>query len=75
LELNTFQIIKLDAFSELIICDAASLLNREETDTVDIVDNIRFHISNFVQTFSDLEDANKKHRLLDDLLEDLNINA
>lgn len=55
--------------------DARNVKGREETDTVDIVDEIRYYISSFVLTYSDMEEANEKLRLIDDLLEELDIEA
>lgn len=53
--------------------DAANVKGREETDTIDIVDEIRYYISSFVMTYSEMEEANEKLRLIDDLLEELDV--
>lgn len=67
--------IHSEDFKELVLEDARNVKGREETDTVDIVDEIRYYISSFVLTYSDMEEANEKLRLIDDLLEELDIEA
>ena len=62
-------------FEDLVKADAAQVSNRQETDSVDIIDDIRFHITNFVQTYGEMEDANEKLKLIDDFLERIDIDA
>ncbi|BFZ10387.1 hypothetical protein BsWGS_13425 [Bradybaena similaris] len=69
------KVIHSEDFKELVLEDARNVKGREETDTVDIVDEIRYYISSFVLTYSDMEEANEKLRLIDDLLEELDIEA
>lgn len=71
----SWQVIHSEDFKELVLEDARNVKGREETDTVDIVDEIRYYISSFVLTYSDMEEANEKLRLIDDLLEELDIEA
>ncbi len=51
--------------------DADNLQQRHETDSIDIIDEVRFYITSFIQTYSEMEEANDKLKLIDDLLEDL----
>ncbi|XP_072305829.1 ankyrin repeat and BTB/POZ domain-containing protein 1 [Eucyclogobius newberryi] len=60
-------------FAELIKEDAASVKGRHETDSVPLVDDIRYHISSNVQTYSAIEEASQKHMALEQLLCDINI--
>jgi ankyrin repeat/BTB/POZ domain-containing protein 1 len=69
------QIIDTEEFKELVIRDAAEVHKREDTDTIDIIDDIRHHITSTICTISQVDDANEKLRLIDDLLEDLGLDA
>ena len=62
-------------FAEFIHEDATSVKGREETDSIPIVDDIRFHITNFVQTYSDMYEADDRLAAIDRLLEDLDLDA
>ncbi|KAH9510218.1 Ankyrin repeat and BTB/POZ domain-containing protein 1 [Bulinus truncatus] len=70
---NLSEVIHQEEFRQLVVEDAGNLKEREETDTIDIVDEIRYYISSFVLTFSEMEEANEKLKLIDSLLEDLDI--
>ncbi|XP_033745465.1 ankyrin repeat and BTB/POZ domain-containing protein 1-like [Pecten maximus] len=72
---NLSEVIQMDDFAELVRQDAANLERREDTDTVEIIDDIRFNITNFIQTFSDMMEAQEKLRMIDDFLENMNIDA
>lgn len=69
------QIIGNSEFQSLVQSDAQEVQHRQETDTIDVIDDIRFHITNNVQTFSAMEDANEKLKLIDKLLETLGLDA
>ena len=62
-------------FQDLVKEDASEIKGRQETDSIGIIDDIRFHLTNFVQTYSEMEEANERLRLVDDLLEDLNLDG
>lgn len=51
------------------------MTNREETDTISIIDDVRYHITSKVGSFSELEEAQSKLKVIDDLLEDLGLEA
>lgn len=55
--------------------DAASLEKRQETDSVPLVDDIRYHIASNVQTYSAIEEANQKLEALEELLVRINIDC
>ena len=60
-------------FHKLIIEDAAEVKGRQETDTIATIDDVRYHI-NLIHQDSPVE-ALQKHRLIDQLLEQLNLEA
>ncbi|XP_072025674.1 ankyrin repeat and BTB/POZ domain-containing protein 1-like isoform X2 [Amphiura filiformis] len=62
------RILDKDEFTALIQEDAASVKDREEMDSIMIVDDIRYHISANVQTFSNIREAEDKLKALDELL-------
>lgn len=67
------QLVGRAEFAEVIKEDADSLENRHVTDSVPLVDDIRFHIASNVQTYSAIEEANQKLAILEDLLFQINI--
>ncbi|XP_076022985.1 ankyrin repeat and BTB/POZ domain-containing protein 1 [Genypterus blacodes] len=66
-------LVEQEEFAKMIIKDAASLEERQETDSVPLVDDIRYHITSNVQTYSDIEEANQKLEALEDLLSRIDI--
>ena len=69
------QVALLPEFAAFIREDASSVCQREETDSIPIIDDIRFHITNFMQTYSDMYEADDKMSVIDRLLEDLALDA
>lgn len=59
-----------EAFQELILSDAHEIKERQETDTIDIIDDIRYYLSN-----SNRKDIASKLAAIDLLLESLNLRA
>lgn len=59
--------------AEVIKEDAASVEARQATDSVPLVDEIRFHIASDVQTYSEIEEANQKLEALEELLVSIDI--
>jgi ankyrin repeat/BTB/POZ domain-containing protein 1 len=53
--------------------DAENVHSREETDSIDIIDDVRFHITFSIQTYGEMEEANEKLKLIDDFLEELDL--
>ena len=48
--------------------DARSVVDRQEMDSIPLVDDIRYHITTNVQTYSAIEEANQKLQVLEQLL-------
>uniref|UniRef100_A0A8C7WYT6 Ankyrin repeat and BTB (POZ) domain containing 1 n=1 Tax=Oryzias sinensis TaxID=183150 RepID=A0A8C7WYT6_9TELE len=69
------RLVEQPEFAEIIKEDAASLEKRQETDSVPLVDDIRFHIASNVQTYSEIEEANQKLEALEELLASVNIDC
>lgn len=62
------QLVEQPEFADMIKEDAGAVEDRHETDSIPLVDDIRFHITSNVQTFSAIEEANVKLDALDQLL-------
>ncbi|XP_071960285.1 ankyrin repeat and BTB/POZ domain-containing protein 1-like [Antedon mediterranea] len=60
-------------FAILVQEDAANVQEREEIDSIPIIDDMRHHISCNVQTTSAIADAQEKLNLLDKFLEQLDL--
>lgn len=69
------QVLANEEFRELVQDDAQNVKGREEVDSIEIIDDIRFHISNHLQAVSDMYEAEQKLALIDKFLEDLNLVA
>lgn len=65
----------MEDFRGLVVQDAAVVKDRQETDSVQVVDELRHHISCAVQTVSGIREAHAKLAALDALLDDLGIEA
>jgi len=59
----------------LVESDAREVLKREETDSIAIIDDIRSHITSKVKNLSDIEDAECRMLVVDQLLEELELAA
>lgn len=62
----------LESFHQLIIEDAIGVKSRQETDSIATIDDVRYHINLLNQ--NSLE-AYAKHKMIDELLEKLNLDA
>ena len=69
------QVINQDSFIEVIKSDAADVKDRHQTDSIIIIDELRFHISSNLRTVSDIQEAQSKLTALEDLLDDLGIDG
>ncbi|XP_037539989.1 ankyrin repeat and BTB/POZ domain-containing protein 1 [Nematolebias whitei] len=69
------RLVEQAEFAAIIKEDAASLEARQETDSVPLVDDIRYHIASNVQTYSEIEEANQKLEALEELLLSINIDC
>jgi len=55
--------------------DASTVRDRQETDSIAVVDDIRSHIRSRVRTMSDMTEAEWKMSLVDNLLSQLDMEA
>ncbi|XP_034028559.1 ankyrin repeat and BTB/POZ domain-containing protein 1 [Thalassophryne amazonica] len=69
------RLVEKAEFAEMIKEDAASVEERQETDSVPLVDDIRYHIYSNVQTYSAIEEARQKVAALEELLLSINIDC
>ena len=69
------QMVQSDEFAAFVKEDAEKVENRQETDSIPIIDDIRFHLTSFVQTFSDMYESNHKLSLIDSFLIELELDA
>lgn len=60
---------------DIILSDAQHVKDRQETDSVTFVDELRFHLSSSLCEISDIVEAKDKLSLLEQILEDLGIEA
>ena len=65
--------MKTEDFADLVKADALEVQNREETDSIDIVDSIRFHITSFIKTYSEMMEAEELLKIIDDFLESIGL--
>lgn len=67
--------IRREDFAKIIVDDAASIIQRQETDSIPIVDEIRHHLGRQNQQQSSLENEEilLKTDALDELLMKLNV--
>ncbi|XP_061591916.1 ankyrin repeat and BTB/POZ domain-containing protein 1 [Cololabis saira] len=72
---NIERLVEQAEFADIIKEDAASVEERHETDSVPLVDDIRYHIASNVQTYSAIEEANQKLEALEELLSSINIDC
>jgi ankyrin repeat/BTB/POZ domain-containing protein 1 len=64
-----------EGLRDLIVQDAREVRSRQETDSIPVVDDIRYHITSAVQTVSEMDEAREKLQIIDRLLEDLGLDA
>lgn len=69
------EMVCLPEFAQLVQEDAKTVQHRQETDSIAIIDDIRFHITNYVQTYSDMYEADQKLAIIDAFLEELELDG
>ena len=62
------QLVNSAEFAEMIQEDARSVVDRQDMDSIPLVDDIRYHITTNVQMYSAIEEANQKLQVLEQLL-------
>lgn len=65
-----FQVVEQEEFAQLVLEDATGIIAREETDSIPVIDDIRFHLYNTVLPAAELEelDSAAKLNVLNDFL-------
>ena len=68
--------VKNEKFKELVLNDARNVKSREETDSIDIVDEIRYVLrTTNLNSLSSITEAELQLECLDSFLEELNLEA
>ncbi|XP_073087245.1 ankyrin repeat and BTB/POZ domain-containing protein 1 isoform X5 [Manis javanica] len=62
------KLVEREDFAEAVREEAAAVAARQETDSIPLVDDIRFHVASTVQTYSAIGEAQQRLRALEDLL-------
>uniref|UniRef100_G1TPB9 Ankyrin repeat and BTB domain containing 1 n=1 Tax=Oryctolagus cuniculus TaxID=9986 RepID=G1TPB9_RABIT len=62
------KLVEREDFVEAVREEAAAVAERQETDSIPLVDDIRFHVASTVQTYSAIEEAQQRLRVLEELL-------
>ncbi|XP_075852057.1 ankyrin repeat and BTB/POZ domain-containing protein 1 [Microcebus murinus] len=62
------KLVGREDFAEAVREEAAAVASRQETDSIPLVDDIRFHVAAAAQTHSAAADAQRRLRALQDLL-------
>ncbi|XP_075524780.1 ankyrin repeat and BTB/POZ domain-containing protein 1-like isoform X2 [Dermacentor variabilis] len=69
------KVIELPEFHEVIREDAKDVKLRQETDSITVIDDIRYYISANARSTAEIVNANEKLKLIDDLLMTLGLDA
>lgn len=67
--------VTCEEFAKVILHDARSVQSRQDSDSIDIIDNIRYHVAVYVQTFSEIQSVQDKLTLIDNLLDSLGLDC
>ncbi|XP_035239446.1 ankyrin repeat and BTB/POZ domain-containing protein 1 isoform X1 [Anguilla anguilla] len=62
------RLVEQPEFAQVVQEDAQAVEDRQETDSIPLVDDIRFHITSNVQTYSAIEEAQQRLDMLEQLL-------
>nr|KAF6421600.1 ankyrin repeat and BTB domain containing 1 [Rousettus aegyptiacus] len=62
------KLVEREDFEEAVREEAATVAARQEQDSIPLVDDIRFHITSRVQTYSNIEEMQHQLHVLEDLL-------
>ncbi|CAF0763964.1 unnamed protein product [Adineta steineri] len=67
-------VLQQEDFVKFVLEDAASVVNRQETDSVPIIDDLRFYLAEFsTVNQSDIDETSEKMKLLDNFLEKIGL--
>lgn len=65
-----------EKFKDLVLNDARNVKSREETDSIDIIDEIRYVLrTTNLKSFSSIDEVERQLECLDNFLEELNLEA
>lgn len=68
------QILKQEDFQRIVLEDASSVIDRQETDSITVIDDLRFYLTEFLSTNDDQsEKTSEKLRALDEFVERLGL--
>ncbi|NP_001096209.1 ankyrin repeat and BTB/POZ domain-containing protein 1 [Xenopus tropicalis] len=67
------KLVDSEEFAAAVREDAEAVEERQETDSIPLIDDIRFHITSNVQTYSAIEEANQRLEALENLLASLEL--
>ncbi len=68
------KVLQQEEFVKFVLEDADSVVDRQETDTVPIIDDLRFYLAEFSTVNpSDIDETSEKMKLLDDFLEHIGL--
>ena len=72
----TLKVLQLPEFAEFVHEDASAVLSREETDSIPIIDDIRYYITaERVNSFSDLYEVDRDLNMIEAFLLNLGLEA
>uniref|UniRef100_A0A224YHN4 Ankyrin repeat and BTB/POZ domain-containing protein 1 n=1 Tax=Rhipicephalus zambeziensis TaxID=60191 RepID=A0A224YHN4_9ACAR len=69
------KVVELPEFHEVVREDAKEVKLRQETDSITVIDDIRYYISANARSTAEILNANEKLKLVDDLLTALGLDA
>uniref|UniRef100_A0A8C9EGS6 Ankyrin repeat and BTB domain containing 1 n=1 Tax=Phocoena sinus TaxID=42100 RepID=A0A8C9EGS6_PHOSS len=69
------KLLEREDFVEAVKEEAAAVTARQETDSIPLVDDIRFHLGSAAQTCSAMEQAGRQLRALEDLLASIGLDC
>ncbi|XP_059091726.1 ankyrin repeat and BTB/POZ domain-containing protein 1-like isoform X2 [Tigriopus californicus] len=69
--MNIEGMVQNEDFRALVLHDASLIQERQETDSIDIVDEIRYFLKTDLNSIAAIEDASKKLDLINDMLQEI----
>ncbi|CAF3442992.1 unnamed protein product [Rotaria socialis] len=70
------EVLEQEEFKNFVLEDAASVVDRQEKDSIPIIDDLKFYLAEFsTVNASDMDETSEKIKLLDDFLEDIGLNV
>ncbi|XP_072454431.1 ankyrin repeat and BTB/POZ domain-containing protein 1 isoform X2 [Notamacropus eugenii] len=69
------KLVEREEFVAAVKEEAAAVAERQETDSIPLVDDIRFHITSNVQTYSAIEEASQRLQVLEELLANIGLDC